>query len=290
MAHPLPCAMSCPNADLNRSCEGVGSEREWLLLSRWQACQDGVPEADPRFDGRSGCVHRFLPLLRILSAKAIHHASGQLPVVPSIEGDVPLKIVPQQAELGMPRCDQRVHQWQEHLRNHILPSVGEGGGRLMELTGAGQLQGKPGELVDARRQSGLSEDRLRGFAGLNGVQEGIDRRGVCSRLPHGPVIEFEVAEPLAIGSKIGFFAADNLVDEKTYFRITHGHPGKFYAGQVPLQPFEQRHEIPDGEDVGLEEGADRCRPVHALVDRVLQQAQAHRFCAGVNEVRTGIHG
>jgi hypothetical protein len=56
-----------------------------------------------------------------------------------------------------------------------------------------------------------------------------------------------------------------------------------------LQTLEQRHEIPDSKDMGLEEGANRSRSIHTLVDGVLQQPQAHRFRAGVNEVRTSIH-
>ena len=104
------------------------------------------------------------------------------------------------------------------------------------------------------------------------------------------MIEFEVAGADALRSEVGFFAADNFVDEESHFRISHRHPGKVHTSQVPLQTLEQRHEIPDGEDMGLEERANRSRSVHTLVDGVLEQTQAHRFRARVNKVRMSIHG
>ena len=104
------------------------------------------------------------------------------------------------------------------------------------------------------------------------------------------MIKFEVASADALRSEVGFLAADNFVDEESHFRISHGHPGKSHTSQVPLQTLEQRHEIPDSKDMGLEEGANRSGSIHTLVDGVLQQTQAHRFRAGVNEVRMSIHG
>ena len=54
---------------------------------------------------------------------------------------------------------------------------------------------------------------------------------------------------VARGRFIGFFAEDDFIDEAGCGGIRRGHPGNCDAGEFLLEPFQEAHEIPDGENV-----------------------------------------
>lgn len=70
------------------------------------------------------------------------------------------------------------------------------------------------------------------------------------------MIKLKVAAPSVVRTQIRLFTTDDLIDEEPDLRIPFGCPWKPDTSQVPLQSFEERHEIPDRKDMGTEEYLD----------------------------------
>jgi len=73
----------------------------------------------------------------------------------------------------------------------------------------------------------------------------VDARVRCAGFVHGPFVQFEVADMSARWILIALFAQDDFVDEKAQFGGSHGDPRRLGAGEVVLEVFKERHEIPD---------------------------------------------
>jgi hypothetical protein len=77
---------------------------------------------------------------------------------------------------------------------------------------------------------------------------------------HGAVIKLEVTGGSSIAVVIAFLAQDDLVNETATNRVTARDPGYIHAANSLLKGLEQRHEIPDSENMVLHEDSQSAQP------------------------------
>ena len=126
----------------------------------------------------------------------------------------------------------------------------------MRLTVRRQGEGRAREGGGTGRDTGGNKRSGGRAARSDGGERLIHRLGVGTCFTHRTEIEVEMRDATTTRVDIGFFAADDFIDQEAHLGITDGHPWNGYASQVTLQPLQQRHEIPDRENMRTHEHAD----------------------------------
>ena len=84
------------------------------------------------------------------------------------------------------------------------------------------------------------------------VDELLDLPGVRADIAHGGEVKIEVAHR-ALRRLVAFFAENDLVDQTRGMNVARRDPRQRDGRQICLKPLDQRHEVPDSEDVPLHE-------------------------------------
>ena len=73
------------------------------------------------------------------------------------------------------------------------------------------------------------------------------------------------------------FAEDDLVNQTARRGIDRRRPGNVDTANLPLERLQERHEIPDRENVVLHERAECAHRVDPLIERMLEQSRPERI-------------
>jgi hypothetical protein len=95
-------------------------------------------------------------------------------------------------------------------------------------------------------------------------------------MPHGFEIELEVAGEPSTAVVVALLGENNLVDESAGLAVGRRDPGEAYARQLTLEGLQERHEVPDREDVVLHEDAEARGSLDRRIKRMAKQAIAKR--------------
>jgi hypothetical protein len=147
-------------------------------------------------------------------------------------------------------------------------------------TGAKRATSKVTRAKDAAAggQAGVVKREVAVGVGKNAADGG----GVGAGFEHGGEIEFEMAGVAAAGGDVALLGEDQLVDEAAVCGVAARGPGHRDAGHLALQRLEQRHEVPDGDDVVFHEDAHGFAVVEELGEAVAGDGGAERGGGGVD--------
>ena len=102
---------------------------------------------------------------------------------------------------------------------------------------------------DMSRHAGPHQTPFDRSTGSRQRAERVELAGAGADVRHGPEVELEVADIGAIRIDIRFLADDDVVDQARSPGVVSREPRHSCARQILLQPLQERHEIPDGEDM-----------------------------------------
>jgi hypothetical protein len=80
----------------------------------------------------------------------------------------------------------------------------------------------------------------------------LDGVGGCAALLHGAHVELKVAGGLAL-EEVRLMGENERVDEAAGFGIAARKPGDVDAGESGLKRFQERHGLPYGEDLRMQQ-------------------------------------
>ena len=81
-----------------------------------------------------------------------------------------------------------------------------------------------------------------------------------------------MADEPSLAVLVALLGQYNLVDEPGAAGVGNGQPRHFDAAELPLERFEQGHEVPDGEDMVFHEQVQRLQAVDFPVNGMVQQS------------------
>jgi hypothetical protein len=104
--------------------------------------------------------------------------------------------------------------------------------------------------------------------------ERVELAGAGADVRHGAEVEIEVADIGAVRIDIRLLADHDVVDQARSPCVVRREPRHFCARQVLLQPLQERHEIPNGEDMIFHESPQILDGSDLRVNGVVQQLRA----------------
>ena len=186
-----------------------------------------------------------------------------------VDGDVTLEVAREDLARDA-LVPQPLDELYEHGRDHVLAAVHEGAGGDVQRARR-QFEGRARELLRGGRKAAILQSLLGGDPLSQARLEGPQRPRVGADLLHGGQVPLVVAARLVPEGRIGLLVEHDLVDESRRDRIRRRDPRPLYAGQVRLQPLEQRHEIQHADRVVLHERPQRLEVTDGRVDPVIQK-------------------
>lgn len=242
--------------------------------------------------GIDGRFPDAFPAGGIGSAEGGDQAGGHGAVFVAVELDVTIEVVAKVGEDPSMIGVEVFHDFAEDVREEILAAERESGGDATDITAVDQAEGESDKGTDSIGERGLSEGLLWGDRSPQAREKIFDPGGVGPTLPHGLEIEIEVAGGFALSIEITFLAENDFVDEAASFSVPGGQPGDRDAGHFALERLEQRHEVPNREDVVLHETAQGIEAHESIVEGMSQEfaseGSQRRFNAG--QLTTGFFG
>ena len=127
-----------------------------------------------------------------------------------------------------------------------------------------------------RRHTGPHHGRFDRSTDPRQRAERVELAGAGADVRHGAEVEIEVADIGAVRIDIRLLADHDVVDQARSPGVVRREPWHICARQVSLQPLQERHEIPDGEDMIFHESPQILNRGDLRVNRVVQQPLAKR--------------
>ena len=204
----------------------------------------------------------------------------------AIDLDMALEVITEGVELTRVFAAETRDEFREHVGNQIFSAEGEGRGDFMRLAVGRQGEGGAGERGGTRRDTSGNKSGGSGASCTNGGERLVDGGRIRASLMHRAQVEVEVRDTATARVDVGFFTADDLVDQEAHLGIADGYPRDVHAGEVALQTLQKRHEIPDREDMRTHKHADVVERGHPGIQRVREQAGTGWRDAGADEVNS----
>ena len=167
----------------------------------------------------------------------------------------------------------------EHVGDHILTAIGEGGHDPAGRSRLDHLERPPYEIAGGGGAAAACEGLGDRFAPSNQVQQSLDRPRVGGRMPHALEIKFEVGGVSAIWEFVRLLVEHDFVDEPSRLGIWRGQPGDAGAGEFLLHRLQETLKIPDRKDMVLHESPETVGAVDEGVERMVDQT-----LAGISEL------
>jgi hypothetical protein len=127
-----------------------------------------------------------------------------------------------------------------------------------------------------RRHTGPYHGRFDRSADPRQRAELVELAGTGADVRHGAKVEIEVADIGAVWIDIRLLADHDVVDLARSPGVVRREPWHICARQVSLQPLQERHEIPDGEDMIFHESPQILDGGDLRVNGVVEQPLAKR--------------
>lgn len=238
--------------------------------------EDAVPEGETGFNGGFGGEGSLFPAGVVVGAEVGHHAEREGAVVFAVDFDMAFEVPDELAEVAGGRGVEVADEVAEDVGDDVFAPEGEGCGSGGEVAGVDDVEGGAHESPGG----GGTVDGTGGEDAMGDVgEQRTDGGGVGVGLLHGFEVELEVGDGTAF-VEVRLFAEDDLVDEAAAGGEGCRRPGSSGAGKLRLEGLEERHEIPDGEDVRLHEESQVFGRANACVERVVLEASPERRDAG----------
>jgi len=138
----------------------------------------------------------------------------------------------------------------------------------------GQRHGMRDKGLHMRRHAGPHHGRFDRSTDPRQRAECVELAGTGADVRHGAEVEIEVADIGAVRIDIRLLADHDVVDQARSPGVVRREPWHICARQVSLQPLQERHEIPDGEDMIFHESPQIGDGSHLRVNGVVQQLRA----------------
>ena len=90
------------------------------------------------------------------------------------------------------------------------------------------------------------------------------------------MIKLEMAGDSSSTILVGFFSKHNLVHKAAALWVGGGYPRDFDAAKLPLQHFEQRHEVPHSKDVMFHKQPQGIHAINFGIDTMIEQSVLQR--------------
>ena len=204
----------------------------------------------------------------------------------TVKVDVPEQVVLELGQTSLGFAIDLVDDPLEDVGQQILATEGELGGDPAEIPALDDLERMADECSQRLVDLGTVERFFQSVTGLQVLQQTINGFSRCAKSGHRSVVELKMAGEAAVAILVALFAEHDLVDEPTSQSAAGGDPWNRDAAKLPLQCRQQRHEVPDGEDVMLHKGAERLRTADPLIEAMFEQAGPQRGDRGLDLVNT----